>query len=75
MIEEYKNVRSILEAVEIELLNKSISYNGSVSVSGESISILPYQETQRESITQSHFGCGVFICEIEKRELDMKGAY
>ena len=75
LIEEYKNVRSILEAVEIELLNKSISYNGSVSVSGESITVLPYQETQRESITQSHFGCGVFICEIEKRELDMKGAY
>lgn len=75
LILEYKNVRSILEAVEIELQNKSISYNGSVSVSGESISVLPYQETQRESTTSSHFACRVFICEIEKRELDMEGAY
>ncbi|EOH7490580.1 hypothetical protein ACMCYL_001942, partial [Campylobacter jejuni] len=49
LIYDFKNVRSALEAIEIEIESKNDSFNASVEISGETIEILPFQTTQIEN--------------------------
>ncbi|MBX0916875.1 hypothetical protein I9V78_00665, partial [Campylobacter jejuni] len=49
LIYDFKNVRSVLEAIEIEIESKNDSFNASVEISGETIEILPFQTTQIEN--------------------------
>ncbi|TEY00209.1 phage tail protein I [Campylobacter sp. US33a] len=76
LILEFKNVRSVLESIEIEIESKSDSFNASVEISGEALEILPFQTTQISSKQKPSFNAtGVFICEISKTNIDFKGVY
>lgn len=74
LIEEYKNVRSVLEAVELEVTSENQSFNASVSVGGEILSVLPYQTTQASNVNSSFIGAGIFVCEITKQHLNTQEA-
>ncbi|HAN0521875.1 TPA: phage tail protein I [Campylobacter coli] len=76
LIKDFKNVRSVLEAIEIEIESKNDSFNASAELSGEAIEILPFQTTFLENeIKSTKNAFGVFICEISKTNIDFKGAY
>ncbi|EKM9865278.1 phage tail protein I [Campylobacter coli] len=76
LIKEFKNVRSVLEAIEIEIESKNDSFNASAELSGEAIEILPFQTTFLENeIKSTKNAFGVFICEISKTNIDFKGVY
>ncbi|WP_291951393.1 phage tail protein I [Campylobacter sp.] len=76
LIYDFKNVRSVLEAIEIEIQSKNDSFNASVEISGESLEILPFQTTQISSKQKSSFNVmGIFMCEISKSNVDFKGVY
>ncbi|WP_335880125.1 hypothetical protein, partial [Campylobacter jejuni] len=49
LIYDFKNVRSVLEAIEIEIKSKNDSFNANAQISGETIEILPFQTTQIEN--------------------------
>ncbi|HEH5061479.1 TPA: phage tail protein I, partial [Campylobacter coli] len=67
LIKDFKNVRSVLEAIEIEIESKNDSFNASAELSGEAIEILPFQTTFLENeIKSTKNAFGVFICEISK---------
>ncbi|WP_096024607.1 phage tail protein I [Campylobacter lanienae] len=73
---EYKNTRSVLRAIELEIRNKNSSFNACANLSGESIEILPYQTTFLAQQTRSSKSAsGIFICEITKTNIDFKGVY
>ncbi len=74
LIEEYKNVRSVLEAVELEVASENQSFNASVSVGGEIISVLPFQTTQLGNADSSFVGAGIFVCEITQQNLNTQEA-
>ncbi|EPW6689725.1 phage tail protein I, partial [Campylobacter coli] len=64
LIKDFKNVRSVLEAIEIEIESKNDSFNASAELSGEAIEILPFQTTFLENeIKSTKNAFGVFICE------------
>ncbi|EAL1748370.1 phage tail protein I [Campylobacter coli] len=74
LIKDFKNVRSVLEAIEIEIESKNDSFNASAELSGEAIEILPFQTTFLENeIKSTKNAFGVFICEISKTNIDFKG--
>ncbi|EFS2024446.1 phage tail protein I [Campylobacter coli] len=76
LIKDFKNVRSVLEAIEIEIESKNDSFNASAELSGEAIEILPFQTTFLENeIKSTKNAFGVFICEISKTNIDFKGVY
>ncbi|EAC1441692.1 phage tail protein I [Campylobacter coli] len=76
LIKDFKNVRSVLEAIEIEIESKNDSFNASAELSGEVIEILPFQTTFLENeIKSTKNAFGVFICEISKTNIDFKGVY
>ncbi|EHN8580028.1 TPA: phage tail protein I [Campylobacter jejuni] len=76
LIYDFKNVRSVLEAIEIEIESKNDSFNASAELSGEVIEILPFQTTFLENeIKSTKNAFGVFICEISKTNIDFKGVY
>lgn len=76
LIKDFKNVRSVLEAIEIEIESKNDSFNASAELSGEAIEILPFQTTFLENeIKSTKNAFRVFICEISKTNIDFKGAY
>ncbi|EHE6818841.1 phage tail protein I [Campylobacter coli] len=76
LIYDFKNVRSVLEAIEIEIESKNDSFNASAELSGEAIEILPFQTTFLENeIKSTKNAFGVFICEISKTNIDFKGVY
>ncbi|ENP7077445.1 phage tail protein I [Campylobacter coli] len=76
LIKDFKNVRSVLEAIEIEIESKNDSFNASTELSGEAIEILPFQTTFLENeIKSTKNAFGVFICEISKTNIDFKGVY
>ncbi len=76
LIKDFKNVRSVLEAIEIEIESKNDSFNASAELSGEAIEILPFQTTFLENeIKSTKNTFGVFICEISKTNIDFKGVY
>ncbi|EAL0943911.1 phage tail protein I [Campylobacter coli] len=76
LIKDFKNVRSVLEAIEIEIESKNDSFNASAELSGEAIEILPFQTTFLENeIKSTKNAFGVFICEILKTNIDFKGVY
>lgn len=67
LIYDFKNVRSVLEAIEIEIKSKNDSFNANAQISGETIEILPFQTTFLENeIKSTKNAFGVFICEISK---------
>ncbi|EAJ7530322.1 phage tail protein [Campylobacter jejuni subsp. doylei] len=76
LIYDFKNVRSVLEAIEIEIESKNDSFNTSVEISGETIELLPFQTTFLENEIQSTKNVfGIFMCEISKTNIDFKGVY
>ncbi|EAL4828196.1 phage tail protein I, partial [Campylobacter jejuni] len=76
LIYDFKNVRSVLEAIEIEIESKNDSFNASVEISGETIEILPFQTTQIENNQKPSLNAmGVFMCEITRTNIDFKGVY
>lgn len=76
LIKDFKNVRSVLEAIEIEIESKNDSFNASAELSGEAIEILPFQTTSIEQIPKNSTNAfGVFICEVSKTNIDFKGVY
>ncbi|EDF8504150.1 phage tail protein I [Campylobacter coli] len=76
LIKDFKNVRSVLEAIEIEIKSKNDSFNANAQISGETIEILPFQTTFLENeIKSTKNAFGVFICEISKTNIDFKGVY
>ncbi|ECL4223891.1 phage tail protein I [Campylobacter coli] len=76
LIKDFKNVRSVLEAIEIEIESKNDSFNASVEISGETIEILPFQTTQIENNQKPSLNAmGVFMCEITRTNIDFKGVY
>ncbi|MBR8634960.1 phage tail protein I [Campylobacter jejuni] len=76
LIKDFKNVRSVLEAIEIEIESRNDSFNASAELSGEAIEILPFQTTFLENeIKSTKNAFGVFICEISKTNIDFKGVY
>ncbi|EFC33046.1 TPA: phage tail protein I [Campylobacter jejuni] len=76
LIKDFKNVRSVLEAIEIEIESKNDSFNASVEISGEAIEILPFQTTFLENeIKSTKNANAIFMCEISKTNIDFKGVY
>ncbi|MEF3349865.1 hypothetical protein P0P49_08700 [Campylobacter jejuni] len=57
LIYDFKNVRSVLEAIEIEIESKNDSFNANAQISGETIEILPFQTTQIENNSETKFKC------------------
>ncbi|PZT47224.1 phage tail protein I [Helicobacter valdiviensis] len=76
LIKDFKNVRSVLEAIEIEIESKNDSFNASVELSGEQIELLPFQTTRIQSNAKTSFNANaVFICEVSKTNISFKGVY
>ncbi|HDZ5042762.1 TPA: phage tail protein I [Campylobacter jejuni] len=76
LIKDFKNVRSVLEAIEIEIESKNDSFNASVEISGEAIEILPFQTTFLENeIKSTKNANAIFMCEISKTNIYFKGVY
>lgn len=76
LIYDFKNVRSVLEAIEIEIKSKNDSFNANAQISGETIEILPFQTTQIENNQKPSLNAmGVFMCEITRTNIDFKGVY
>ncbi|EAI2796422.1 phage tail protein I [Campylobacter jejuni] len=76
LIKDFKNVRSVLEAIEIEIQSKNNSFNACIEIDGETIEVLPFQTTTLENASKSAFTAfGVFVCEILKTNIDFKGVY
>ena len=76
LIYDFKNVRSVLEAIEIEIQSKNDSFNASICLSGENIQILPYQTTSLTNKPKfSNNTFAIFICEIYQTNIDFKGVY
>ncbi|EAI3071986.1 phage tail protein I [Campylobacter coli] len=74
LIYDFKNVRSVLEAIEIEIKSKNDSFNACIEIDGETIEVLPFQTTALENASKSAFNAfGVLICEISKTNIDFKG--
>ncbi|EKK2074867.1 phage tail protein I [Campylobacter coli] len=74
LIKDFKNVRSVLEAIEIEVQSKNNSFNACIEIDGETIEVLPFQTTALENASKSAFNAfGVLICEISKTNIDFKG--
>lgn len=76
LIKDFKNVRSVLEAIEIEIESKNDSFNANTQISGETIEILPFQTTFLENeIKSTKNAFGIFMCEITRTNIDFKGVY
>lgn len=76
LIYDFKNVRSVLEAIEIEIKSKNDSFNANAQISGETIEILPFQTTFLENEIKSTKNVfGIFMCEITRTNIDFKGVY
>ncbi|EMD1327454.1 hypothetical protein VQQ01_001919, partial [Campylobacter jejuni] len=76
LIYDFKNVRSVLEAIEIEIESKNDSFNANTQISGETIEILPFQTTFLENeIKSTKNAFGIFMCEITRTNIDFKGVY
>ncbi|EAI7347870.1 phage tail protein I [Campylobacter jejuni] len=76
LIKNFKNVRSVLETIEIEIQSKNNSFNACIEIDGETIEVLPFQTTTLENASKSAFNAfGVLICEISKTNIDFKGVY
>ncbi|EHF1082805.1 phage tail protein I [Campylobacter coli] len=74
LIKNFKNVRSVLETIEIEVQSKNNSFNACIEIDGETIEVLPFQTTALENASKSAFNAfGVLICEISKTNIDFKG--
>ncbi|EOH9591174.1 phage tail protein [Campylobacter jejuni] len=74
LIKNFKNVRSVLETIEIEVQSKNNSFNACIEIDGETIEVLPFQTTTLENASKSAFNAfGVFVCEISKTNIDFKG--
>ncbi|EHR9968498.1 phage tail protein, partial [Campylobacter jejuni] len=74
LIKNFKNVRSVLETIEIEIQSKNNSFNACIEIDGETIEVLPFQTTTLENASKSAFNAfGVLICEISKTNIDFKG--
>ncbi|EHW0428035.1 TPA: phage tail protein I [Campylobacter jejuni] len=74
LIKDFKNVRSVLEAIEIEIQSKNNSFNACIEIDGETIEVLPFQTTVLENASKSAFNAfGVLVCEISKTNIDFKG--
>ncbi|EAK2644354.1 phage tail protein I [Campylobacter jejuni] len=74
LIKDFKNVRSVLEAIEIEIQSKNNSFNACIEIDGETIEVLPFQTTALENASKSAFNAfGVLVCEISKTNIDFKG--
>ncbi|TQR29152.1 phage tail protein I [Campylobacter sp. MIT 99-7217] len=63
LILEYKNVRSVLESITLELQSPNESFNASVSSGSEKIELLPYQRTKIEPKAQSFMAMSAFVAE------------
>ncbi|EOI7304552.1 phage tail protein I [Campylobacter jejuni] len=76
LIKNFKNVRSVLETIEIEVQSKNNSFNACIEIDGETIEVLPFQTTALENASKSAFNAfGVLICEISRTNIDFKGVY
>ncbi|MBZ7939027.1 phage tail protein [Campylobacter sp. W0014] len=74
LIKNFKNVRSVLETIEIEVQSKNNSFNACIEIDGETIEVLPFQTTALENASKNTFNAfGVLICEISKTNIDFKG--
>ncbi|EAL5442265.1 phage tail protein I [Campylobacter jejuni] len=74
LIKDFKNVRSVLEAIEIEVQSKNNSFNACMEIDGETIEVLPFQTTALENASKNTLNAfGVFVCEISKTNIDFKG--
>ncbi|WDL77670.1 phage tail protein I [Helicobacter winghamensis] len=76
LIQEFKNVRSVLESIELEIQSKNNSFNVVKEVSGERIELLPFVTTQIQSNTKASTNAFVvFICEVSQTNISFKGVY
>ncbi|MBZ7942021.1 phage tail protein [Campylobacter molothri] len=74
LIKNFKNVRSVLETIEIEVQSKNNSFNACIEIDGETVEVLPFQTTALENASKNAFNAfGVLICEISKTNIDFKG--
>lgn len=73
IVQTYKNVRSILESIEVELnLKTATQYIGSTNISGEILEIYPYQTKELKTTYMSYFGGTVLIDEVLNINLEIK---
>lgn len=63
IINDYKNVRSVLESVDIKLTSNAKEYNGAVMISGETIEVLPFIYKNIEVATTQNITIGVVMIE------------
>ncbi|EAK9998208.1 phage tail protein, P2 family [Campylobacter lari] len=63
LIYEYKNVRSVLESIELQVQSNCDKYNASANFTIENISVLPLRVRQRQAKLSSFNAIAVFISE------------
>lgn len=73
LIYEYKNVRSVLEGIELKVQSDCKKFNACIYRDVEKIKVLPFAITQRENNLKVSCGFGTFICEKNKFILSLKG--
>lgn len=73
IVSSYKNVRSVLDSIQIELQAKpATQFIGAASVDGESLSVYPYQTPNIEQSMNFFVAAGVEIFESLKIEINIK---
>ncbi|MDY6120434.1 MAG: phage tail protein I [Campylobacter sputorum] len=63
IINDYKNVRSVLESIDIKLTSHCEETNGIATISGENIEVLPFIHRNRENKSKQSIGIGVIMIE------------
>ena len=63
LIQNFKNVRSVLDSVEYELFCKNKDFNANLSLSSESLSIYPHQAKDVQNTSRGSVGSVVCIYE------------
>ncbi|CUU87930.1 phage tail protein [Campylobacter hyointestinalis subsp. hyointestinalis] len=63
IINDYKNVRSVLESINLKLTSHCKETNGIATISGENIEVLPFIHRNKEIKSKQNIGIGVMMIE------------
>ena len=74
-IEVYKNVRSVYDGASIKLKTTTKTKVASVALSGESVSVYPYQIKNIAINSSFYHALAIKTAEIIKLNLDLRGGY
>lgn len=69
IINDYKNVRSVLESVDIKLTSHCKETNGIATITGENIEVLPFIYKNREVKSKQNIGIGVVMVETIQQNI------